>query len=708
MEGPIARIAARSLSRVAKHGSSAVMTTNQQRHLSTSLTTRPAAKLPFASVACRKFSQNNCVFNQTKKDVTSSGETASVDRAQTGQVPTENASESPPVKPFDSDYEESSIDLHADRLPQVHLTNKPFLKQIFAGVFDTDMLTYPEMETDTEFEELERFVKPYEELFSSASAINFTANEEVPVEFVTAMADIGLFAQAVPRQYGGLELNSTYLTRMADITGTIPMAHNLIEVHHNIATRLIVTYGSERQKLKYLPKLATGEMLATLCVQETKTNLDFRNTKTQASAIVDSNPENDGVTITGHKTWVANAHISDLLLVVAHAPVDPLARTSEEGVSMFIIETTKPGVKISKRLEGIESPRSLPLFDVTFNNVSLHKEDLLGRGGEGDLMVINAMTSSAHHAAAATAALLKKFTNSLIYYLTTEKIDDVALFENQSYQATLADLQRNAYIMESMAYMTGQIADEYDEPDLSLEQAATRVWCVENLYSTLASVMEVSGVGALEKHHPLINAYMDTLALRSYPIPMDMMRQYIALSGVRHAVAEKGLVHRTLRDSLNSPAAMFKRVFTMDDIPSAKVLHRYVHDVLHLSSSRLEDIFQKFEKAVEGYLVVGPTSGSFLQDQFELDRLARIATDIYAMTCAISHASRSLCLGIRYSKIESVMAQQFINETCSKLEIEIQKMSNTSNTGCLYYSQMAKDIVETKEYMPQHPLTRHA
>ena len=84
------------------------------------------------------------------------------------------------------------------------------------------------------------------------------------------------------------------------------------------------------------------------------------------------------------------------------------------------------------------------------------------------------------------------------------------------------------------------------------------------------------------------------------------------------------------------------------------------------------------------------------------------------------------------------MAQQFINETCSKvictagmkcmscrflseryravmneivpfqLEIEIQKMSNTSNTGCLYYSQMAKDIVETKEYMPQHPLTRHA
>ena len=113
-------------------------------------------------------------------------------------------------------------------------------------------------------------------------------------------------------------------------------------------------------------------------------------------------------------------------------------------------------------------------------------------------MVISAMTSSAHHSAAATAALLKRFTNTLIYYLTTEKIDDVALFENQviillvlrfamllglarllaqrgrllgprkerlyiilisfqAHQAILCNLQRTAYVMESMAYMTGQV-----------------------------------------------------------------------------------------------------------------------------------------------------------------------------------------------------------------------------------------------------------
>lgn len=706
MEGPIARILVRSLARLSKQSRSGAFSATQRRCLwSTNDSLGCQAKSNFTPtlVSTRNFSRDNGDCNKT--DVANSEKTLPIDGSKP-EVPMEQAPQAPVVKPFDSSYEESTIEIHTDRLPEVRLTNKPFLKQIFAGVFDTDMLTYPEMENNKELEELENFVKPYEELFSSASAINFTANDQVPIEFITAMADIGLFAQAIPKQYGGLELSSTYLTRMADITGTIPMAHNLIEVHHNLATQLIVKHGTPEQKQKYLPKLATGEMLATLCLQETKSQLDFRNTKTLANVIVDSNPENDGINLTGYKTWVANAHISDIFLVVAHAPIDVVGRWKDEGVSMFIVEATEPGVKVSERLEGIKSPRSLPLFDVSFNNVSLNETHLLGKGGEADLMVINAMTASAHHAAAAMAALLKRFTNTLIYYLTSEKVDDVQLFENQSHQAILASVQRTAYVMESMAYMTGQIADEYQEPDLSVEQAATRVWCVENLHSTLASVMEVIGVAALEKHHPLINAFIDTLAMRSYPIPMDLMRQYISLSGVRHTVGEKGTVHRTMRDSLNNPAAFFKRVLSMDDVPSVKVLHRHVHDILHISATKLEDVCQKFDKAVENYLIAGPASGSFLQDQFELDRLARIASEIYAMTCAISHASRSICLGVRYHNHESVMAQHFVAETCKKVEIEIEKIHHRGNAGSLYYEQMAKDIVEAKEYMPRHPLTR--
>jgi len=624
-------------------------------------------------------------------------------------MPAEKRQTAPVVKPLgESTYEDGSIEIHADRIttPMVTKTNKPFIKQLFAGVFDTDMLTYPEVETNEDLARLEAFVKPYEDLFLSAQVIDFAGKDEIPLEFVTAMADVGLFAQAIPEQYGGLELDSTYLTRMADITGSIPMAHNLIEVHHNIATKLILSYGTEEQKRKFLPRLATGEMIATLCLHETKTHLDFLNLKARASIIEDKERVDSAYLLNGYKTWVANAHMADLFLVVAQTPVDVAADWKDEGCSMFIVEATREGVTVSERIQGIESPRGLPLFDVTFENISLAKGDILGKTGEADLMTIHAMTASAHHVGASTAALLKRFTNMLQYYLVTEKTEDVPLYENQSYQKVLAQLQCTAFIMESMAYMTGQIVDEYEEPDWSVEQAATRVWCVEKLHSQMGDVMEVMGLGSLEKKSPLMAAYLDTLALKNYPIPLDLMKQYIALSGIRYCIGEKASVHKVLRDALNEPKIMIKRMMMLEDVPTPYQLFRHVHNILHPTAIKLENVCKKFDKAIEAYLVHGPASGSFLQDQMELARLASIVSEIFAMVCILSRASRSLCLGVQHSGRESVMAQFYIAYSCKRLEIEISEIKGEGPTDGQYYWGLAKDIIENKAYMPQHPLTR--
>jgi len=493
---------------------------------------------------------------------------------------------------------------------------------------------------------------------------------------------------------------------MADITGTIPMAHNLIEVHHNIATKLILSYGTEDQKKKYLPRLATGEMIATLCLHESKSHLDFLNLKARASIIEHKERMDDGYLLNGRKTWVANAHMADLFLVVAQTPVDVIGDWKDEGCSMFIVEAASEGVTVSERIEGIESPRGLPLFDVTFDSITLAKEDILGKTGEADLMTIHAMTASAHHVGASTAALLKRFTNMLQYFLTTEKTEDVPLYENQSYQKVLADLQCTAYVMESMAYMTGQIVDEYEQPDWSVEQAATRVWCVEKLHSQMADVMEVLGLGTLEKKSPLIAAFLDTLALKTYPIPLDLMKQYIALSGIRYCIGEKGSVHKTLRDALNEPKIMFKRIMMLEDVPSAYQLFRHVHNVLHPTATKLEDVCKKFDKAIEGYMVSGPASGSFLQDQMELARIAHIVSEIFAMVCIIARSSRSLCLGVQHAVQESVMTQFYVANVCKRLEIEISEIKGEGPTGSQYYWGMSKDIIENKEYMPKHPLTR--
>lgn len=112
MEGPVARIVARSLSRWTKHRSSSAIATSQRCHLWTtsSRTKHASILLPSASLVSRRdFSHNNSVFNQTKKDLSTSEDTVSADGSKTGQVPMEKAPENPVVKLFNSSYEESSV-----------------------------------------------------------------------------------------------------------------------------------------------------------------------------------------------------------------------------------------------------------------------------------------------------------------------------------------------------------------------------------------------------------------------------------------------------------------------------------------------------------------------------------------------------------------------------------------------------------------------
>lgn len=679
MEGGLARLVLRQLSRHVVNLSPTKSCTQRN--------------LPRLHLSSRTLSTNPKLLNKSAS--LPKGDTQLQENMATAPVPT----------PGETEVEDTSLEPHREYLPTLQITNKPFIKNLFIGTFDTDMLTFPEVTNNQELADMNEFMKPYEDLFAHAATLDFARKKELPLDFITAMADVGLFAQAIPKEYGGMGLNNTYQTRMADVTGTIPMAHNLIEVHHNIATKMLVDNGTEEQKKKYLPKLATGEMIATLCLHETKGHLDFQSIKTGANVFEDADIDDDGVTLSGSKTWVPNANIADLFLVVANAPFGPTGQKISEGMSVFIVESTKAGVEVLDRIEEVESPRGLPLYDVSFANVLLKKSDMLGTGGEGDLTTINTMTSCSHHVAAANASLLKKFTNMVLYFLTKERVNDVPLYENQAYQAILADLQVTAYVMESMGYMTGQILDEFQQPDLTLEQAATRIWCVEAMQESLSSATEVFGIGSLENTHPVMTAFLDTLALKNFPIPMDLLKQYIALSGLRYGAAEKDEITRSMRDSLNHPHKIIKRIFRdFDDVQRVNTLHAYLHPVLEQASRKVEDMVFKFEKAVENYFVRGPVSGSILDDHLELNRMAWIVTQLYAMTCTMARASRSICIGVRYNDHEGIMAQHFIKQLSPRVEREIEILHHSVVPE--FYRQMAKDIVEAKEYMPRHPLTR--
>jgi alkylation response protein AidB-like acyl-CoA dehydrogenase len=152
-------------------------------------------------------------------------------------------------------------------------------------------------------------------------------------QLVRKAAELGLMSGGTPEQYGGAgldKISTTILTEKISIYGGFATTHG---AHAGIGTLPIVYFGTEEQKKKYLPKLATGEFIGAYCLSEPQAGSDAQNLLTRA----DLNPEGTHYILNGQKMWISNGGFADLFIV--------FAKVGGEKLSAFIVEKTFPGCK---------------------------------------------------------------------------------------------------------------------------------------------------------------------------------------------------------------------------------------------------------------------------------------------------------------------------------------------------------------------------
>jgi len=197
-------------------------------------------------------------------------------------------------------------------------TNEPFVKNLFVGKFDTKMLIFPEILTKDEVEELNQLVEPVEKFFTQqldSAAID--RNSKIPEEVFQQLKEFGLFGQIIPMEYGGLGFSATQLARMAEVTTLDPSIYVTLGAHQAIGLKGILLQGTDQQKAKYLPKLATGEHIAAFCLTESGSGSDAASIKTHATL------SEDGKTyfLNGEKLWISNGGIAEIMTVFAKTKV---------------------------------------------------------------------------------------------------------------------------------------------------------------------------------------------------------------------------------------------------------------------------------------------------------------------------------------------------------------------------------------------------
>lgn len=196
---------------------------------------------------------------------------------------------------------------------------------------------------------------------------------EFPREIIRKMAELGLMGITIPEKYGGTEMDFTsYIIAINELSKVSATIGVILSVHTTVGTNPILYFGTEEQKQKYIPKLASGEYLGAFCLTEPSAGSDAGNLKSRAVK------KEDHYVINGSKVFITNGGEADTYIVFALT--NPEA--GKDGISTFIVEKNTPGLIIGKdeNKMGLHGSRTVQL---TFDDMIVPTENLLGKEGDG-------------------------------------------------------------------------------------------------------------------------------------------------------------------------------------------------------------------------------------------------------------------------------------------------------------------------------------
>ena len=265
--------------------------------------------------------------------------------------------------------------------------NTSFMRSLCMGRIEEGLLfPFPKMKKE-EQEILRSMAQSFQQWLGSREKEfrKWDDEAEIPKEFIQEMREFGLFSLIIPEEFGGLGLSATAYSRvLQELTrfdGSVVLTAG---AHSSIGMRGLVMFGNAAQKKKYLPKLATGEMIAAFCLTEAGAGSDAASLKTKATE------QEDHWLLTGEKIWITNGGIADFFTVFART--ESQDGSGKAKITGFIVTKDMPGVSSGPH-EDKMGIRASSTTTISFQNVKVPKENVLGEVGGGFKVAMNILNS---------------------------------------------------------------------------------------------------------------------------------------------------------------------------------------------------------------------------------------------------------------------------------------------------------------------------
>ena len=349
--------------------------------------------------------------------------------------------------------------------------------------------------------------------------------DAIPMAIVAEMKTMGLFGLSIPEEFGGLGLTMEEEVAVAFQLGrTSPAFRSLIGTNNGIGSQGIIIDGTPEQKARWLPRIASGELVASFALTEPGSGSDA------ASLITSARRDGDRYILNGTKRYITNAPEASIFTVMVRT--DPTIKGAR-GVSAFIVERDSPGLSLGK-IDRKMGQRGAHTCDVIFEDCPVPEENLIGgREGTGFKTAMKVLDKGRLHiAAVCVAAADRMLEDALAYALGREQFGQ-PIAEFQLVQAMLADSKTEIYAARSMVVDAARQRDE--GCDIGTEAACAKLFASEMCGRVADRAVQIHGGAGYISDYAIERFFRDVRLFRIYEGTSQIQQLVIARNMIRDA-----------------------------------------------------------------------------------------------------------------------------------------------------------------------------
>lgn len=372
-------------------------------------------------------------------------------------------------------------------------------------------------------ETVARFVR--ERLIPAEDIVSET--DEIPQEIVREIQELGLFGLSIPEDYGGMGLTMEEEVLVAmQLAKASPCYRSLIGTNNGIGSQGLVLDGTEEQRNKYLPRLATGELIASFALTEPNAGSDAASLQTTAVR------DGEDYILNGTKRYITNAPRAGLFTVMARTNPE---KKGAGGISAFIVESGTPGLSLGKKDKKM-GQRGAHTCDVIFEDCRVPAANIIGqKEGAGFKTAMKTLDKGRLHISAICVGAAERMLEDALRYAIERQQFGKPIAEFQLVQAMLADSRTEIYAARSMVLDASRRRD--DGKDVSTEASCCKLFASEMCGRVADRAVQIHGGAGYMQDYAVERFYRDVRLFRIYEGTSQIQQLVIARNMIREAKA---------------------------------------------------------------------------------------------------------------------------------------------------------------------------